>query len=155
MIYILGLAQCKMIKVVCLEVVKWLSRLCMGHREVTSDFMWQGCLKEFSGFEIFDSGMFLGTLLVVLWRKYNQFVSGNFYYSNTPHGDFKRINFCPGISLGFVRSPRYSFVFWFLPPFVIPVTWNLEYPLPLEQGPKYRYILLGRVCSKWQTQSSY
>ena len=39
-----------MIKVACLEVVRWLSRLCMGHREVASDFMCKGCLKEFSGF---------------------------------------------------------------------------------------------------------
>ena len=37
--HILGLRQCKMIKVACLEVVRWLFRLCMGHREVTSDFM--------------------------------------------------------------------------------------------------------------------
>ena len=37
--YILGLRQCKMIKVACLEVVRWLFRLCMVHREVTSDFM--------------------------------------------------------------------------------------------------------------------
>ena len=59
-------------------------------------------------------------------------------------GILRGLIFGRGISLGFVGSPRYSFVFWFLSPFVIPVTWNLDYPLPLEQGRKYKYILLRK-----------
>ena len=60
-------------------------------------------------------------------------------------GILRGSTFGPGISLGFVGSPRDPFVFLFLPPIrSSPSLKNMEYPLPLELGCTYKYILLSK-----------
>ena len=75
---------------------------------------------------------FLGylKLMLLFFVLYHFMLPGNFYYgSEIRHGIFWGINVGPAIVWGFVWSPRDFGGFWFFPHSIIPVTWNLEYPL--------------------------
>ena len=116
------------------------------------DFRWQGSLKDLFGFEIFDFGIFLVTLisggivsgyskLMFLFFVLDYLIlSGRFYGSENRHGIFGRFNFGPGICLGFVWIPRVFLAFDFCPHSIISLSWNPEYPPP-PSYPRYHSIL--------------
>ena len=111
------------------------------------DFRWQGSLKDLFGFEIFDFGIFLVTLisggivsgyskLMFLFFVLDYLIlSGRFYGSENRHGIFGRFNFGPGICLGFVWIPRVFLAFDFCPHSIISLSWNPEYPPPPRVTP--------------------